>query len=200
MICGPIAPGFKLESLGSPEDAALRFLNTTAAPPGSGFTGTLLAAAERCGCRRGRRRGRASRQRMGGGVSRHCPGAPVCWLQAHARAVAAPCGCGPPLPPTMFPCPTRAHARTRKRPLPRPRRRDAAGVLYYTFEFTIEKAAPAPFLRHNVSVLAARGDVLVSLNAQCPEALWARDGRLLREAADSFRLAPAPPARRREAY
>jgi hypothetical protein len=65
----------------------------------------------------------------------------------------------------------------------------------------IEKAGPGGFKRHNVSVLAARGDVLVSLNAQCPEARWARDGGRVRVAAESFRLLPdgrgAPAARPR---
>lgn len=76
------------------------------------------------------------------------------------------------------------------------RRRDAAGVLYYQFEYTIQKSGPSPFLRHNVSVIASRGDVLFTLNAQCPEARWAADGARVRAAADTFRLLPAPPARR----
>ncbi|KIZ00517.1 hypothetical protein MNEG_7443 [Monoraphidium neglectum] len=122
VIAGPIAPGFTLESLGTPDEAALRFLNTTAAPPGSGFTGTLLSSSQR---------------------------------------------------------------------------RDEAGVLYYQFEFTIEKDPPNPFLRHNVSVLAARDDVLLSLNAQCPQARWERDGPQLAAAAATFRLTRKPPARRR---
>ncbi|KAI8475904.1 MAG: thylakoid-anchored PsbP-like protein [Monoraphidium minutum] len=125
VICGPIAPGFLLESLGPPASAAQRFLDTTAAPPGSGYTGTLLEASQR---------------------------------------------------------------------------RDDAGVLYYQFEFGIEKAPPAPFMRRNVSVLAARGDVLYTFNAQCPAAAWGRDGHLLRAAAASFRLTAAPPPRRRQQF
>lgn len=72
-------------------------------------------------------------------------------------------------------------------------------MLYYTFEFTVEKRPPrggAGFNRHNVSVLAARDDVLLSLNAQCPEAAWPRDGPRLTAAAASFRLLPRPPRRR----
>jgi hypothetical protein len=86
---------------------------------------------------------------------------------------------------------------------PRTTSTDAAGLVYYEFEYTIEKGPPAPgpgFFRHNVSVLAARdgpgGGVLATLNAQCPEALWPRDGGLLRAAAASFRLAAAAPRRR----
>jgi hypothetical protein len=82
-------------------------------------------------------------------------------------------------------------------PLTHSCRRDEAGVLYYQFEFTIEKDPPNPFLRHNVSVLAARDDVLLSLNAQCPQARWERDGPQLAAAAATFRLTRKPPARRR---
>ena len=116
VVVGPIAPGFRLESLGEPADAARRFLDTTVAPPGSGRTAELITAGER---------------------------------------------------------------------------RDALGVLYYEFEFTVRReAGGAPFARRNVVVLAARGTQLLSLNAQCPEARWARDGEKLRAAAASFRLLP----------
>ena len=47
VLIGPIAPGFSLGSLGPPEQVAQRFLDATAAPPGSGFVGTLLAASQR---------------------------------------------------------------------------------------------------------------------------------------------------------
>ena len=81
--------------------------------------------------------------------------------------------------------------------LPPAPRRDGAGVLYYTFEFTIEKTGPGGFFRHNVSVLAARPGYLLTLNAQCPQAAWERELRGLLAAADSFRLRAVPPARRR---
>ena len=74
-------------------------------------------------------------------------------------------------------------------------RRDDAGNLYYTFEFTVRKEGG--FFRHNVSVLASRGDVLFTLNAQCPEARWGEEGRGVSAAAATFRLLPAP-ARRRQ--
>jgi hypothetical protein len=70
-------------------------------------------------------------------------------------------------------------------------RRDGDGVPYYTFEFVIEKAGPSGFKRHNVSVLTAHDGVLLSLNAQCPEARWAEEGPKVRVAAESFRLLPA---------
>ncbi|KAF8072575.1 poc1a [Scenedesmus sp. PABB004] len=70
-------------------------------------------------------------------------------------------------------------------------RRDASGVLYYTFEFTIAKAGA--FDRHNVAVLASRGDLLYTLTAQCPASRWAADGPALRAAAESFALTPRTP-------
>lgn len=66
-----------------------------------------------------------------------------------------------------------------------PRLTGDPGVLYYTFEFGVRSPT---FERRNVSVLAARGDRLFTLNTQAPESLWARDGALLRRTAASFVL------------
>lgn len=65
VIVAPIFVGFKLESLGTPQAAAQRFLDTTAAPPGSDKTAQLLAASSRqvaaraygCACAGGRQGG-----------------------------------------------------------------------------------------------------------------------------------------------
>lgn len=55
---------------------------------------------------------------------------------------------------------------------------------------------PGGFFRHNVSVLATRGDVLFTLNAQCPEDRWREEGRGAATAAATFRLLPVPARRR----
>ncbi|KAK9814060.1 hypothetical protein WJX72_000166 [[Myrmecia] bisecta] len=47
VIVAPIREGFRLESLGSAEEAAKRFLSTTVAPEGSGLEATFLAASSR---------------------------------------------------------------------------------------------------------------------------------------------------------
>jgi hypothetical protein len=47
VIVAPIFQGFKLAGLGSPAEAAQRFLDTTAAPPGSDKTAELVAASSR---------------------------------------------------------------------------------------------------------------------------------------------------------
>jgi hypothetical protein len=121
VVVAPIEPGFSLEQLGEPADAARRFLEQTVAPPGSGREAQLFAASSSRG-----------RRLPGSSSSRGDP-----------------------------------------------------DVLYYTFEFGVRAAA---FERRNVSVLAARGDVLYTLNAQAPAALWQRDGALLRRTAESFVL------------
>lgn len=115
VVVAPIEPGFSLQQLGEPEDAAQRFLEQTVAPPGSGREAELFSASSSLG------RG----------------------------------GRGDP------------------------------DVIYYTFEFGVRSPT---FERRNVSVLAARGDTLYTLNAQAPAALWPRDGELLRRAAESFVL------------
>ena len=67
-------------------------------------------------------------------------------------------------------------------------------VDYYTVNYRVRGAAPPrgggqPFDRRNVAVFAARGDILFTLNGQCPEvAADMSVGRALRKAADSFRL------------
>eukprot|EP00884_Botryococcus_braunii_P011734 jgi/Botrbrau1/20561/Bobra.145_2s0108.1 len=114
VVVAPILPGFKLESLGSPGEAAQRFLDTIVAPEGSGRQARLLSATER---------------------------------------------------------------------------RDEAGMLYYTQEFTVK--APT-FFRHNISVYAARGTLLYTLNAQAPQEQWREYERGLIRAAESFRLIPRP--------
>lgn len=65
-------------------------------------------------------------------------------------------------------------------------RRDAAGELYYTMEFTVE--APGRFRRHNVAAYAARNGLLFTLNAQCADARWGALEGAFREAAASFRI------------
>lgn len=45
VVVAPIMPGFSLEQLGSPADAANTFLGRTVAPPGSGRTAELFAAS-----------------------------------------------------------------------------------------------------------------------------------------------------------
>lgn len=47
MIVAPIYAGFRLESLGSPADAAAKFLDSIVAPPQSGKTAALVAAGQR---------------------------------------------------------------------------------------------------------------------------------------------------------
>jgi hypothetical protein len=113
VVVAPILPGFSLDQLGSPADAATTFLERTVAPPGSGREAQLFSASSG----------------------------------------------------------TRAHG--------------DPSVLYYTFEFGVRSPS---FERRNVSVLAARGDRLFTLNAQAPAALWERDGELLRRTAESFVL------------
>ncbi len=44
VIVAPIFVGFRLEGLGSPEEAARRFIATTFAPEGSGKEGALVSA------------------------------------------------------------------------------------------------------------------------------------------------------------
>lgn len=115
VVVAPIMPGFSLEQLGTPTEAATTFLERTVAPPGSGRVARLVSASA------GRR----------------------------------PFGRGDP------------------------------SVLYYAFEFGVKSPT---FERRNVSVLAVRGDRLYTLNTQAPEALWPRDGELLRATAGSFVL------------
>lgn len=110
IIAAPIAAGFKLEELGSAEQAAERFLSTTVAPPGSGREATLLSATSR---------------------------------------------------------------------------RDENGTLYYYLELTVE--GPTLF-RHNVSVYAARGGLLYTLNVQCPEKKWSTEAAKLRPIAQSLQI------------
>lgn len=116
VVVAPIMPGFKLEQLGSPADAAATFLERTVAPPGSGREATLFSASA------------GTRPLLG---------------------------------------------------------RGDPSVLYYAFEFGVRTPT---FERRNVSVLAARGDRLYTLNAQAPAALWTRDGDALRRTAESFLL------------
>lgn len=48
VVVAPIAPGFQLESLGSPTEAGQKLLDAVIAPQGSGKVATLLDASERC--------------------------------------------------------------------------------------------------------------------------------------------------------
>lgn len=48
VIVAPIQSGFQLSSLGSPQKAGERFLNTTIAPEGSGLEANLISATQRC--------------------------------------------------------------------------------------------------------------------------------------------------------
>lgn len=50
VIVAPIYEGFTLSSLGSPGDAAQRFLDTVAAPAGGTKRARLVAASDRWGC------------------------------------------------------------------------------------------------------------------------------------------------------
>ena len=47
VIVAPGPPGFRLDGLGSPREAAEKFLGSTVAPPGSGLEATLLSATQR---------------------------------------------------------------------------------------------------------------------------------------------------------
>lgn len=47
VVVAYIASGFRLESLGTPQEAAERFLNTIVAPEGSGRQAALISARER---------------------------------------------------------------------------------------------------------------------------------------------------------
>lgn len=47
MVVAPIRPGFSLQKMGAPEEAAARFLRETVAPEGSGRTAQLLGAGSR---------------------------------------------------------------------------------------------------------------------------------------------------------
>jgi hypothetical protein len=47
VIVAPLMEGFQLEAFGSPAELAQRFLDTSAAPPGSDKTAQLLAAGSR---------------------------------------------------------------------------------------------------------------------------------------------------------
>eukprot|EP00877_Chromochloris_zofingiensis_P014932 jgi/Chrzof1/9693/Cz04g12120.t1_PPD7[v5.2] len=62
---------------------------------------------------------------------------------------------------------------------------DETGQLYYLFEYTIKGPA---FYRHNLSVLSAQDNLLYTLNVQCPQDKWVRDGAVLQQAAQSFKL------------
>ena len=48
VIVAPIQPDFSLESLGNPEQAGQRILDTTIATKSSGVTASLLSASQRC--------------------------------------------------------------------------------------------------------------------------------------------------------
>jgi PsbP len=47
VVVAPILPGFRLQSLGTPGEAAQRFLDTIVAPEGSNRQAALLSASER---------------------------------------------------------------------------------------------------------------------------------------------------------
>jgi hypothetical protein len=47
VVVAPILPGFRLESLGNPSEAAQRFLDTIVAPEGSNREAVLISADER---------------------------------------------------------------------------------------------------------------------------------------------------------
>jgi len=67
-------------------------------------------------------------------------------------------------------------------------RTDEAGVLFYVLEYMVK--APT-WERHNVSAIAAEGNLLYTLNVQCQEAQWGDIGPRLTRCADSFQLLPA---------
>ncbi|KAK9830941.1 hypothetical protein WJX81_008357 [Elliptochloris bilobata] len=69
-------------------------------------------------------------------------------------------------------------------------RRDEEGTLYYVLEYTARATAPGfgKWFRHNLSIYAARGGRLYTLNAQCPQARWPALRAQLQAAADSFLL------------
>lgn len=67
-------------------------------------------------------------------------------------------------------------------------RRDANGLVYYQFEFTIQSPR---FKRHNVAVLATQDNLLYTLTVQCPQSQWAEDGVILKQAAASLQLKPS---------
>lgn len=47
VVVAPIAPGFQLESLGTPREAGQKLIDAVIAPEGSGKVATLLNASER---------------------------------------------------------------------------------------------------------------------------------------------------------
>lgn len=109
VIVAPIRDGFKLENMGSPAEAAQRFLSTTVAPPGSDRTAMLLSARSKTG----------------------------------------------------------------------------DDQLYYIMEFIV---STPKFDRHDIAVYGARNGFLYTMNCQCPEKLWEKEGGNLNIAADSFRI------------
>ena len=163
----PIRDGFRVQGLGTPEEAATRFLENPVAPDGSGRTATLLASGSRCAC------------------------LPACWsalqrLQPRARGGLQPAHCGRELADAP------GSVRLAEDPVPRRRlrRTDAADNLYYWMEFLVEGPGRGgtTFRRHNVSSYVACNGLLYTFTCQCTEgADWERDGAALREAARSFR-------------
>jgi len=113
VIVAPIRDGFKLENMGSPTEAAQRFLDTTVAPPGSDRTAVLLSARSKTATTTG------------------------------------------------------------------------DDQLYYIMEFTV---STPKFDRHDIAVYGARNGLLYTMNCQCPEKLWEKEGGNLSIAADSFKI------------
>lgn len=83
-IVAPIFTGFRLDSLGAPEEAAQRFIDNTFAPAGSGKEGTLIAATSWWVAALGRSVGHAEATRD---TESDCKCS--LWCHAAARQVAA---------------------------------------------------------------------------------------------------------------
>ena len=189
MVVAPIHDGFSLQRMGTPEEAAAMFLQTTGEWMGGGGGGGGKAGTAA-----------AARVRFRAAPLTACPSRPCSGAVAPEGSgrTAALLGAGS--------------------------RRDADGELYYWQEFTVQKEAPRPFNRHNLSggwepgvegvgglarfaslpthsspvplppatqhiaVYAARNGLLYTLNCQCAEERWEANAAAFRKAADSFTI------------
>ena len=160
MIVAPIRPGFKLEDLGTAEQAIQRFLSTTVAPEGSDKQASLLSASSRWG--------------LEGGLST------LCFWQTTLKTAL-----WQSVAMRRYIMHTAAHAMKELICARAACRRDGQGQLYYTADFTVKSPL---FYRHNVSVSARRTGVLYTFNSQCPETRWEQERANLQSAAESFRV------------
>ena len=136
-IVAPIQQGFQLSRLGGPQAAAERFLSTTVAPPGSGLETDLISATERWKCSLTSSFLKSPHPTES---LKAMPDPQSLGLQAFGRheMCAAPERQSPVSPLNgAWAC-----------------RMDAAGQLYYSLEYTVQR--PEKFFRHNISVYAAR--------------------------------------------